>query len=99
MIFSRLIDSNGNFLEDVFCSYNDDGTAMLSDGRIVEQSEIVGTPCPSGFYLPHWDGVEWIEGKTAEEIAAIRAAATIEKTDSERISDLETLVLELGGII
>ena len=61
--------------------------------------DIVETPCPDGFYLPKWDGEKWVEGKTADEIAAIQADVTVEKTDSERISDLETLVLELGGII
>ena len=85
MIYVRIIDSNGFFVEDAF---------------VDELTEFtIETPCPEGFYLPKWDGEKWVEGKTAEEIAAIRADVTVEKTDSERISDLETLVLELGGII
>ena len=85
MIFVRIIDSNGFFVEDAF---------------VDELTEFtIETPCPDGFYLPKWDGEKWVEGKTADEIAAIQADVTVEKTDSERISDLETLVLELGGII
>ena len=85
MKFVRIIDSNGFFVCDDF---------------VDELTEFtIETPCPDGFYLPKWDGSAWIEGKTAEEIAAIQADVTVEKTDSERISDLETLVLELGGII
>ena len=83
--FVRIIDSNGFFIEDAF---------------VDELTEFtIETPCPEGFYLPKWDGEKWVEGKTADEIAAIQADVTVEKTDSERISDLETLVLELGGII
>ena len=83
--FVRIIDTNGFFVCDDF---------------VDELTEFtIETPCPDGFYLPKWDGEKWVEGKTAEEIAAIQADVTVEKTDSERISDLETLVLELGGII
>ena len=83
--FVRIIDENGLFVEDAF---------------VDELTEFtIETPCPDGFYLPKWDGEKWVEGKTADEIAAIQADVTVEKTDSERISDLETLVLELGGII
>ena len=85
MYFVRIIDANGLFVCDDF---------------VDELTELtIETPCPDGFYLPKWDGAQWVEGKTAEEIAAIQADVTVEKTDSERISDLETLVLELGGII
>ena len=85
MIYVRIIDSNGFFIEDAF---------------VDELTEFtIETPCPDGFYLPRWNGTAWVEGKTAEEIAAIQAAVTTEKTDSERISELETLVLQMGGII
>ncbi|MDP4117665.1 MAG: hypothetical protein Q8873_00530 [Bacillota bacterium] len=86
-MFVRIIDSNGLFIRDDF---------------VDELTEFtVETPCPDGFYLPKWDGSAWVEGKTAEEIAAIKAAASAaqQPTDSERISELETLVLQIGGII
>ena len=84
-MFVRIIDPNGYFIEDAF---------------VDELTELtIETPCPSGFYLPKWDGTAWVEGGTAEEIAAIQASVVVEPTAEERISALETLVLELGGII
>lgn len=83
--YVRLIDTNGFFIEDAF---------------VEELTEFtVETPCPDGFYLPKWNGTQWVEGKTAEEINAIRNSVVVEPTAEERISALETLVLELGGII
>ena len=85
MILVRIIDDNGLFIEDAF---------------VDELTEFtIETPCPDGFYLPKWDGTQWVEGKTAEEIAAIKASDTTEKADSERLSDVETLVLQLAGVI
>jgi hypothetical protein len=83
--FVRIIDENGFFVCDDF---------------VDELTELtIETPCQEGLYLPKWDGSAWVEGKTTDEIAAIKASMTTEKDDSERISDLETLVLELGGIL
>ena len=85
MTYVRIIDTNGFFIEDAF---------------VDELTEFtIETPCPDGFYLPKWNGTEWVEGKTAEEIAEIAASTVVEPTSEERISALETLVLELGGVI
>lgn len=92
MIFVRIIDNNGFFVEDAFVESLTD-----ADGNPIPT--YIETPCPDGFYLPKWDGTQWIEGKTAEEIAVIKANVVVEKTSEQRISDLETLVLQLGGII
>ena len=66
--FVRIIDDNGLFVEDTFVESLTD-----KDGNPI--STYIETPCPNGFYLPRWDGTQWIEGKTAEEIAAIQATA------------------------
>ena len=92
MIFVRIIDNNGFFVEDAFVESLTD-----VDGNPI--STYIETPCPDGFYLPKWDGTQWVEGKTAEEIAAIKSNAVIEKTAEQRIDELETLVLQMGGII
>ena len=84
-MFVRIIDSNGFFVCDDF---------------VDELTEFtIETPCPDGFYLPKWNGTQWVEGKTAEEIAAIKTSVVVEPTAEERISELETLVLQMGGII
>ena len=85
MIQVRIIDINGIFQK---------------DGEVDELNEFtIETPCPDGFYLPKWGGTQWVEGKTAEEISGILANVVIEKSTDERISELETLVLQMGGII
>lgn len=73
----RIIDSNGFFVEDAF---------------VDELTEFtIETPCPDGFYLPKWDGEKWVEGKTAEEIAAIKASVTAPAlTEADRITALES---------
>ena len=92
MIFVRIIDNNGFFVEDAFVESLTD-----VDGNPI--STYIETPCPDGFYLPRWNDTQWVEGKTAEEIAAIKSNAVIEKTAEQRIDELETLVLQMGGII
>ena len=83
--FVRVIDENGFFVRDDLV---DELTAFT-----------IETPCPDGFYLPKWDGTQWVEGKTAEEIEAIQTSVVVEKSADQRISELETLVLQMGGII
>ena len=77
MIYVRIIDINGFFVCDDF---------------VDELTEFtIETPCPDGFYLPKWNGTQWVEGKTAEEIAEITASVTAsEPTEAERITALET---------
>ena len=77
MTYVRIIDSNGYFIEDAF---------------VDELTEFtIETPCPDGFYLPKWDGEKWVEGKTAEEIAAIKASVTAPAlTEADRITALES---------
>ena len=82
--FVRIIDSNGFFVRDDF---------------VDELTEFtIETPCPDGFYLPRWDGTQWVEGKTTDEIAAIKNVP-VEKSTDERISEIETLVLQNMGVI
>jgi len=69
--FVRIIDSNGDFIEDAFV---DELTKFT-----------IETPCPDGFYLPKWDGTQWVEGKTVEEMAEIVGIATTE-TDAKALA-------------
>jgi len=86
MIFVRIIDKNGLFLEDAFVD-------TLTEFTIQE-------PCPGGFHLPRWDSEQWIEGKTQAEIDAILAAAVpAEPTLEERVDGVETDVSEIVDIL
>ena len=84
MYFVRVIDENGYFVRDDFV---DELTAFT-----------IETPCPAGFYLPKWDGTQWIEGKTADEIAAIKAGAKSEPTLEERVASTEAAITALMGV-
>lgn len=79
MIFVRIIDENGMYLEDAFVE-------TLTKTTIEE-------PCPSGFYHPKWNGEEWVEGLTAQEIEERKTEVGV--TPEERIAALETALLEL----
>ena len=85
MKFVRLIDENGLFLEDAFV---DEIT-----NRTIE------TPCPEGFYRPKWNGTEWVEGLTQEEIDAITAGAVSEPTLEERVGKVESDVDEVITVL
>lgn len=76
------IDENGFFLEDVILE-DEDNTP----------NNCIETKCPEGFYLPRWNGKEWIEGLTQAEIDKIKNV-TQEPTLEERINALEMLELE-----
>jgi len=86
MIFVRLIDEQGFFLGD--CPHY--------EGELTEFT--IQEPCPGGFHLPRWDfdGEQWVESKTQEEIDNDKAAAvSAEPTLEERVDGVETEVVGL----
>lgn len=51
-----------------------------------------------GLYLPRFDGTEWVEGLTTEEIEALKAQAPPqEPTEAERLEALEMLMVDILG--
>ena len=77
MIYVRVIDENGLFIEDTF---------------VEELTEFtIETPCPAGFYRPKWNGEAWEEGATQEYIDNLKInAPKAEPTLEERLTKLET---------
>ena len=67
-------------------------TEMFLEEVILENGEslpkdCIETPCPDGFYHPKWDGEQWVEGLTQEQISKIlentpKQMLTIEQMDS-----------------
>lgn len=47
-----------------------------------------------GFYLPKWNGKEWVEGKTSEEIEAIKASASQPEPDEMEVLKAEVATLK-----
>jgi hypothetical protein len=84
MIFVRVIDENGFFVGDDFVEELTPFT--------------IETPCPEGFYKPKWDGIQWVEGLTPEEIAAIQTAAVPQLTVEELQQKIDELQTQLNAI-
>jgi len=70
MKYVRIIDQNGLFIEDAFVE-------ELTPFTIEE-------PCPQGFILPKWNGLQWIEGGVKPIVETI-----IEPTIEERLTTVE----------
>lgn len=59
------VDSDG-FIEEVFLGeFDDEGHLINPIGEFVTTD----LPQPLPFYRPRWDGAQWVEGATEEEIA------------------------------
>ena len=78
MLYVRIIDEQGLFIEDAFV---EDLTEFT-----------IETPCPSGFYRPRWNGTEWVEGLSEEEIAELTKPVPQEPTVEERLEQTEQLL-------
>jgi len=81
------IDSNGMFVTDV----------ILQDGQAIP-TNCIATDCPSGFYLPMWNGSVWTEGLTPAQITVITSKIQEPPTYSSRISALESAIAVLMGV-
>lgn len=89
---------------------DDNGFMQFGQDKIIEGMEeipegYIDIPLPcdeSGyqlpFYRPRWTGTEWLEDMSQEEIDALNNQPR-PITQEQRISDLELLVLQLGGVI
>lgn len=60
-LFRKIDTVTGNFLEDVLF----ESRPTLEDGEL-DQQYIEEAP-KQGFYLPRWNGTEWVEGGQAPE--------------------------------
>lgn len=54
----------------------------------VSGEDIIETPCLIPYHLPKWNGTEWVEGLSAEEIALIVNQPT-EASIEDRVVTLE----------
>ena len=78
MLYVRIIDEQGFFLE---------------DGFVEDLTEFtIETPCPAGFYKPRWSGEKWVEGLTQEEINELKKPRPKEISLEERLEQTEQLL-------
>lgn len=83
MIYAK-IDSDGFFIEDTF----------IEDGIDIPVNIVLTRPntTEKGFYKARWDGEEWIEGITQEEIDALNNQTSL-PSDKVRIDMLENIII------
>ncbi len=97
MMYRMVNPETGMFIEDVILS----SPPILEDGE--PDPAYIETPVPgdAGFWWPRWDGEAWVEGLTAEEIAArVAAAPPPEPTpDEEWKLGIEAALIELAGMV
>ena len=80
----RKVDENGLFVEDVTLSE----PPVLTD----DDHQYISEPVPQGFYLPKWNGREWVECATQEEIDELTKPQPHEPTIEERLEQTEELL-------
>lgn len=78
------IDKTGLFVEDV-----------ITD---IPAPDLIATPVPGGLYWPKWDGKQWVEGRTAAEIAPILEAKALAVTADNNRTSIEDAALNALAI-
>lgn len=112
MIFVRLIDDDGVFMEEKYVKdlylRDEDGEIALSDkGDPIINDRLIEEPCPYGLFQSKWNGGKWVEGLTKSQIkriisGAIEKPSLIEvleaqlKTQAEILDFQEELIIELA---
>lgn len=90
----RRIDDEDYFIEDVLLEeipyVYDEEFNKIYDTHYIE------TQVPEGLYLPKWNGTEWIEGMTVEEIEEIKNTPVDQPLDLRNRADIDYMSLMLG---
>jgi hypothetical protein len=81
-IYRKIDTTTGNFLEDV----------LFENDPPFDDGSYISKPVPQGFYLPRWNGTEWVEGGQAPEPVEPEPQAP---SEAERIEMLENTLLLL----
>jgi hypothetical protein len=85
----RKVDDKGYFVEDVLVESRP--TIIVDDEEVLDP-QYIDIPCEGGFYKPKWNGSEWVEGLTEEEIEEVKRQPHA-VTESEMIWDVLSYLL------
>lgn len=88
-----MIDDCGYIVDKYIADFDNLGNPI----KILPEN-VVTVSLFNGLYRPRWTGTEWVEDMSQEEIDALNNQPQ-PVTHEQRISDLELLVLQLGGVI
>ncbi|MDB1923405.1 hypothetical protein ABHA37_08255 [Clostridium tertium] len=90
----RRINNEGYFIEDILLEeipyYYDEELNKIYDTNYIEN------PVREGFYKPKWNGTEWMEGMTLEEIEAIKNTPVEQPLELKNRADIDYMSLMLG---
>ena len=89
-IFRKIDTTTGNLIEDVI--FESHPTVLDAEGNTVLDAQYVEEAPKQGFYLPRWNGTEWVEGG---EPLPIPDPIPSEPTVDERLNSLEEVMLFL----
>ena len=89
-LFRKIDLITGNFIEDVI--FESHPTVLDAEGNTVLDAQYVEEAPKQGFYLPRWNGTEWVEGGQAPEPVEPEPQAL---SEAERIEMLENMLLLL----
>ena len=89
-LFRKIDPITGNFIEDVI--FESHPTVLDAEGNTVLDAQYVEEAPKQGFYLPRWNGAEWVEGGQAPEPVEPEPQAP---SEAERIEMLENMLLLL----
>ena len=89
-LYRKIDPITGNFIEDVI--FESHPTVLDAEGNTVLDAQYVEQAPQQGFYLPRWNGAEWVEGGQAPEPVEPEPQAL---SEAERIEMLENTLLLL----
>ena len=89
-LYRKIDPITGNFIEDVL--FESHPTMLDAEGNTVLDAQYVEKAPKQGFYLPRWNGTEWVEGG---EPLPIPDPLPNEPTTDERLNSLEEVMLFL----
>ena len=89
-LFRKIDIVTGDFIEDVL--FESHPIVMDAEGNTVLDAQYVEEAPKQGFYLPRWNGTEWVEGG---EPLPIPDPLPDEPTVDERLDSLEEIMLFL----
>lgn len=89
-LYRKIDPITGNFIEDVI--FESHPTVLDAEGNTVLDAQYVEEAPKQGFYLPRWNGTEWVEGG---EPLPIPDPIPSEPTVDERLNSLEEVMLFL----
>ena len=89
-LFRKIDTTTGNFIEDVI--FESHPTVLDAEGNTILDAQFVEEAPQQGFYLPRWNGTEWVEGG---EPLPTPDPLPNDPTVDERLDSLEEIMLFL----